>query len=36
MKNEWFVDGCHLNEDGEKAKASWIMAGVVRELDGIP
>ena len=36
MKDEWFVDGCHLNQEGEQAKADWILAGVIRMLDGTP
>jgi hypothetical protein len=38
FKDEWFVDGCHLNEEGERVKADWILAGVTRELGstGVP
>lgn len=32
MKDEWFVDGCHLTEEGERVKADWILDGVVRTL----
>jgi hypothetical protein len=32
FKDEWFIDGCHLNEEGERAKADWILGGVVRTL----
>ena len=36
IKDEWFLDGCHLTPDGEQAKADWIVAGVIRMLDGTP
>jgi hypothetical protein len=36
FKDEWFVDGYHLNEDGEKAKADWILSGVIDLLEGSP
>lgn len=32
FKDEWFVDGCHLNEEGERVKADWILGGVIRTL----
>jgi lysophospholipase L1-like esterase len=32
FKDEWFLDGCHLNEEGEGVKADWILGGVVRAL----
>ena len=34
FKNEWFLDGCHLNEEGEQFKADWILAGTVTVLEG--
>jgi lysophospholipase L1-like esterase len=34
FKDEWFLDGCHLNEEGERAKANWILGGVAHLLDG--
>lgn len=34
FKDEWFVDGCHLNEEGEQFKANWILRGVTAVLDG--
>lgn len=34
--DDWFVDGFHLNEDGERAKADWILGGVIRVLDTTP
>jgi hypothetical protein len=33
LKDEWFIDGCHLTEPGERVKAEWILDGVVRALD---
>ena len=36
IKDEWFVDGCHLNEEGERVKADWILGGVVRTLGQTP
>lgn len=36
FKDEWFVDGVHLNQDGENAKAEWILGGVVNVLEGSP
>ena len=35
MKDEWFIDGCHLNEEGERVKADWILGGVVRTLSSV-
>jgi hypothetical protein len=32
FQDEWFVDGCHLTEAGERVKADWILDGVVRTL----
>jgi hypothetical protein len=34
FKDEWFIDGCHLNEAGERAKADWILGGVRRTIAG--
>jgi lysophospholipase L1-like esterase len=34
FKDEWFIDGCHLTEDGERVKAEWILGGVQRVLAG--
>jgi lysophospholipase L1-like esterase len=36
MKDEWFIDGCHLTEEGEQRKADWILAGVTRLFEGVP
>jgi lysophospholipase L1-like esterase len=33
FKDEWFLDGCHLNEEGEGVKANWILGSVVHLLD---
>jgi lysophospholipase L1-like esterase len=30
FKDEWFLDTCHLNQEGEDAKAAWILEGVTR------
>jgi lysophospholipase L1-like esterase len=35
-EDEWFLDGCHLNEEGERAKSEWILGGVVRLLERAP
>jgi hypothetical protein len=32
LKDEWFIDGCHLTEEGERMKADWILGGVIRTL----
>jgi lysophospholipase L1-like esterase len=32
FKDEWFIDGCHLTEEGERVKAEWILAGVIRTM----
>jgi len=32
FKDEWFLDGCHLNEEGEQVKANWILGGVMNLL----
>jgi lysophospholipase L1-like esterase len=32
FKDEWFLDGCHLNEEGEQVKANWILGGVINLL----
>ena len=36
FKDEWFLDGYHLNEEGERAKAHWILTGVIRLLAADP
>jgi len=32
FKDEWFLDSCHLTPEGEKAKADWILGGVVNMI----
>ena len=36
FRDEWFLDGVHLNEEGERAKAAWILSGVVSLLERGP
>jgi lysophospholipase L1-like esterase len=32
FKGEWFIDGCHLTEEGERVKADWILGGIIRTM----